>query len=174
MWSYPPANLVKKMVGNNRQVFAAEFDIEFRLSSYGPGLARDLYVNLHVLPPKGGSTALAMPVDTNNWSARHSLGRFTNLVSNEPFKLAPMAIVNPITLRFNLVPPFESALTYQITYGHGSSPITKLDSRVEPNILQTAYDAFMGAGEERRKAASYEFIVAVMNIKDPGNAKPNT
>ena len=169
MWSYPPAHLVKKVVvKNDRTVLAAEFDLEFRLSSYGPGLARDLYVNLQILPPGPDSTALVMPVDTNNWSGRHSLGRFTNLVSNESFKLAPMAIVNPVTLRFSLVPPFESALIYEISYGHGGSPITKIEGRVKPEVLQAAYDVLAAASDQEKKEAGHQFIVTVMNIKDPG------
>ena len=156
------------MVGDNKRVLAAGFDLEFRLGSHGPGLAHDLYVNLQILPPRPNSTAAVMPVDTDNWSGRHSLGRITNLVSNESFKLAPLAIVNPITLRFSLVPPFESPLIYQIGYGHSGSPITKIEGIVKPEILQAVYDALVAAkGDEEKKDAGYQFIVTVMDIKDP-------
>jgi len=77
----------------------------------------------------------------------------------------PAAIVNPITLHFRFVPPFESDFIYEITFGHHASPVTKLEVRVKPDILQKAYNAFE---ESDDREAGFQFITTVMDIKDPG------
>jgi hypothetical protein len=52
MWSFSPA----KVVAKSSAQMAVEFAIGFMLGSHGPGVARDLYVNLRISSPEGPST----------------------------------------------------------------------------------------------------------------------
>jgi hypothetical protein len=170
MWSYPPARLVD----NGQGYPAIECDVDFRLGSHGPSLARGLYVNLQILPPKDLSSAAFIPVDPTNWSYRHSLGRMTNLVANDSFKLAPMATVSPVTLKLKFIPPFNSDFIYELTFGHESSPISKMDGRLTPIELQNAYETFVSASQSSRVSAGHEFVETVMRMKDKSQRKPES
>jgi hypothetical protein len=166
MWSIPPARLVEKP----GKRWAAEFDLGFMLGSHGPGVARDLYVNVQLIPSRGGSTAAIAIPDKVNWSGHHAFGRITNIVSNDSFKLAPEAFVQPIIFELSFRPPFESDLFYEITFGHQASPVTKVTARVKPVVLTQAHETLLKAGDSDEKTGR-EFVETVMDLKDTENRR---
>jgi hypothetical protein len=166
MWSIAPAHLVE----TTGKQWAAEFDLGFMLGSHGPGVARDLYVNVQVIPPRGGSTAAIVIQDKLNWSGHHAFGRITNIVSNDNFKLAPQAFVQPIIFKLSFVPPFDSDLFYDITFGHQTSAVTKVSARVKPEVLTEAHQVFLKAGDSHEKTGR-EFVETVMDLKDTENRR---
>ena len=161
MWSIPPARLVEKP----GKRWAAEFDLGFMLGSHGPGVARDLYVNVQLIPSRGGSTAAIAIPNKVNWSGHHAFERITNIVSNDSFKLAPEAFVQPIIFKLSFMPPFESDLVYEITFGHQTSPVTKVNTRVKPEVLTQAHEALLKTGDSDEKTRR-AFVETVMDLKD--------
>jgi hypothetical protein len=124
MWSFSPA----KVVAKSSAQMAVEFAIGFMLGSHGPGVARDLYVNLRISSPEGPSTAAVSISDQTNWTGHCAFRAVWNLVSRDSFKLAPEAMVQPIVLYLSFAPPFESEFWYKITFGHHSSPVRKVEA----------------------------------------------
>jgi len=161
MLSYAPAHLIEKP----GKRWAAEFDLGFMLGSHGPGVARDLYVNVQLMPPTGGSTAAVVIRDKINWSGHHAFGRITNIISNDAFKLAPEAFVQPIVLKFSFVPPFETDMFYEFTFGHRGSPVRKLNARIKPDVLTWAHETLLKNGDSNKDAGS-ESVQTVLDIKD--------
>jgi hypothetical protein len=117
-----------KVVAKSSAQMAAEFAIGFMLGSHGPGVARDLYVNLRISSPEGPSTAAVSISDQTNWTGHCAFRAVWNLVSRDSFKLAPEAMVQPIVLYLSFAPPFESEFWYKITFGHHSSPVRKVEA----------------------------------------------
>ena len=115
MWTFPPAKVVWMLTG----LVSVECSIGFMLGSYGPGLARDLYVNLQIFPPRGASHCVVSISDQINWTGQNAFGVMWNLVSIDAFKLAPQSMTQPIVLHLSFAPPFESDFRYEITFGHG-------------------------------------------------------
>jgi hypothetical protein len=160
MWSLPPETLVQRPDG----VVAIEFALGFQLSSYGPGVARDLYVNVMILPPKGGTKATFSHPDTENWTASVAFGITMNLMSKDSLKLPPWGLLQPVILQFSFAPPFTSDFRYEITFGHQASPVRKIEAKVTPATLQRTYDAFIstaGINDGSRK-----FINEVMAFEE--------
>jgi hypothetical protein len=166
MWTIQPAKVVQQLTG----LVAVECSIGFMLGSHGPGLARDLYVNLKIFPPKGASQGAVSISDQTNWTGQHAFGVMWNLVSIDAFKLAPQSMTRPIVLQLSFAPPCESDFWYEITFGHQGSPVRKVEARVIPEVLQEAYEACKdsGEGDEIRR----EFIDIVMDIKETEERGP--
>ena len=146
-----------------RTVVAAKFDLGFMLGSHGPGMARDLYVNVKMLPPTGGSVfALSIP-DQRNWTGHHAFGVLTNIVSVDGFKLAPGAQVQPLIFKASVIPNFERGLRYEISFGHGDTPMHKVEADVSVADLKDAWGKFVSNPTDTDVAR--QFVEDVMGLK---------
>jgi hypothetical protein len=95
---------------------AIEFSVGFQLSSYGPGVVRDMYVSLITGPRYGKYFKRYEFMDTQNWSGHHGYGSLLSLVSKPDYRLAPATIIDPLRILFSLEPPFTEPLTSEISY----------------------------------------------------------
>jgi hypothetical protein len=130
MWSTGPAKLVQGL----RSLHAIEFEVGLMLSSWGPGLARDLYVNLTLGLPGNKCTGGVKFPDTQNWKGYQSCGIIYNLISTHDFRLSPHMIAHPLNIFFHLEEPFTKDLYYKIVFGCSESPVRKVEARVSGNI----------------------------------------
>jgi len=137
---------------------AITFTAGFLLSTHGPGLVRDLFVTAELAAPGGASELKYGFKDAQNWTGSRALGYRFSIVSNDAFKLAPGAIIEPVFLSFRLQPPFQSALHLIISYGHRDSPTTLTEVLIAPGELQTKYDLYFA---DRTTEAEMEFMTAV-------------
>jgi hypothetical protein len=136
MWTLSPATAA---VGD-----VVKFQLGFVLGSHGPGMARDLYVNIKTFRPKG-RTEIAIQPDSTNWTGHNAYGVLTNLVSKDSFKLSPGSLIQPFVFAVRAIPPFESEFSYEITFGHGASQMRRIETRVSPEKLVAAHQAFATA-----------------------------
>lgn len=132
MWSAPPAELR----GNN----VAYFRIGLLLTNRSSAIARDVYLSVTIMPPRGSSQIAFEFPDLQNWSANQAFGCITQVLAKETFRLAPHVVVQPVTLSFWLVPPFPEQLYMKITTGCAGSPIKEFTHRLSPEELRAAYD----------------------------------
>lgn len=139
MWDVPKAKITLDRMSQS----AIEFSIGLTLSSWGPGIAKDLYVNLTIVPPKGPSSSSVSFPDPNNWKAYQSYGVIFNLISMPEYRLAPNMIAHPINLKFHFEEPFLSDFNYKITYGHANSPISIIETRVSPKEMKQFVEEFI-------------------------------
>jgi hypothetical protein len=133
------------------------------LQSKGPGILRDLYVNLMMTGP-GDRTDIELDPDTNNWIVQRAFGVMFNLVSKETFRLAPFSLAQPLVLKVTLAPPFEKDLKYTFTFGHGTSPVRRLRVAVPVEHLRQAYEQFVG--EPDAEGAGHAFVRAAMGLQE--------
>lgn len=161
-WNISPEKRVLVSGGSR-----AKFKLGFVLASFGPGIARDLYVNVQIHPPKGHTEIAVALDDPNNWTGRNMYGGIlTNLVSSDSFKLAPGGRVQVLSFLVETRPPFESDLFYEISFGHGSSPMRMFQARITPIELSEAYEAF--TVEPANPEVGRKLVEQVMRL-DAGN-----
>lgn len=134
---------------------AVSFDAGFLLSTNGPGLVRDIFVTAELGSPGGKSLLKYGFKDTENWSGSQALGYRFSIVSNDGFKLAPGAIIQPFFLTYRLQPPFGQPIQVIFSYGHRDSSTTKVEHLVSPADLQAAYDAYF---DDKTPAAEHDFM----------------
>jgi len=147
-----------------------EFAIGFTLRSHGPGFAKDLYVSAKVAAskPEGPSNVCITLSDQHNWIEQYPKGAFKNLVSKDSFKLAPGALTQPLMLEYTLIPPFLSELSYEITFGHATSPVRMIEGKADKETLQQAFDELLKDIKDidKKEKAKINFVKKVMALKD--------
>ena len=139
MWSVPKA----KIVPGRKSKIAIEFSLGLTLSSWGPGIAKDLYVNLTLTTPKGLSQGSVSFPDQQNWRGHQSYGVVFSIISIPEFRLSPNMIAHPLVINLHFEEPFESEFYYKISYGHSSSPISIIETRVSPEEIKQYFDEFI-------------------------------
>jgi hypothetical protein len=157
-WDLAPARLAKTRAG-------VEFVLGFRLGSWGPGLARDLYVNVQMRPPGGPSEFAVGPAD-NDWKSRQHFGVIADFVSVDGFKLAPLGQVLVFRWLARIEPPFESGLEYEISFGHAASPVRQVIWKLSAEELQGAFDRFVSSRQDAENGR--QFVKDVMGLERPG------
>jgi hypothetical protein len=161
MWSSPPAQL--------SATGTATFDVGLLVTNRSPAIARDVYVIVMIFPPGGNSRISASFPDLLNWSANQAFGVITQVMAKDNYKLAPNVIASPMTLSFELVPPFEQALSLRITTGCSGSYIKEFRHRLEPEQLRELYGQ-LGANRENEETRR-EFVKAIIGARpDAGGA----
>ena len=159
MWSSSPAKLVH--VPPDQQ--GIEFNFGIQLGSHGPGLARDLYLNLDFEKPKGNTQVWVTP-DKTNWTGNFAFGRMTQLVSLDSFRLAPQSFTEPITLKIVFVPPFEGNLSYKIVFGCEGSPTRKVEATVSKGTIQEAYERSLKNFQRDEEMSQSQFMTDFLGI----------
>jgi Putative DNA-binding domain len=158
LWAVHPAT----MLSGTQSRFAIDFDLGLNLATYGPGLARDIYVNLRLSPPKGGSSGGVRISDQANWRGYQSFGFIYSFISNTDFRLSSGMVAHPLTMTLNLQEPFESDMYYQITFGHAESSVYIIESRTSPEALEKALRKFIYARD--RYEGSKQVISEIMGL----------
>lgn len=120
-----------------------KFDVNFQLMTGGPGVVRDLYLSIRLPAIYGGVGVGIKFLDPQNWTGHNAYKQIIGLVSKDGFKLAPGAVIAPITLVFTLAPPFLGPLSFEFKYGHAESPVNVVEAALEPAALQAAYDVIV-------------------------------
>jgi hypothetical protein len=160
MWAIQPVEIVH----GKQSEFAFEIKLGLNLSSWGPGLARDIYVNLTLLTPKGLSSAAITLPDKQNWRGYRSYGILFNLISTPEFKLAPEMLAHPLVINLHLEEPFEKDLYCKIIFGCSESAPKKIESRTSPKEIQEAIKEFLDNRED--PDANKQFIKKVFKIEE--------
>lgn len=87
------------------------------LSSTGRAIARDIYVNVFAYPPGPNCQVKLLDVDIMRWDRQDVGGNFWNLISREPVRVAPGAIIQVGALSVEVHPPFNRPLSLELSYG---------------------------------------------------------
>ncbi len=130
----------------NYKTNSVKFTIRFTLRSHGPGFAKDLYVTAKAAAskPEGPSNVGITLSDQYNWIEQYPKeASFKSLVSKDSFKLAPGAFTQPLMLEYTLIPPFLSDLSYEITFGHATSPVRMIEGKADKETLHQAFDELL-------------------------------
>jgi hypothetical protein len=135
------------------------------LTTHGPGLARDIFLNAVLQVPEGPSEMSFTTPDATIWDGRVFLGNTISLVSKDSFKLSPRAIIPTITLQVKFAPPFESDLWYVLYYGHHASPTTKLESRISADELTRLFEELRAAPGSVKDDDVYRRALGVLETK---------
>ena len=120
-----------RLAGDN----SVQIITHLKLHNLGLGIARDLYINLETWSP-GRNSRVNGHVSSNQWIQETIMNVSLSAMSNESFRLGPQGVTAPMSLTFYLAPPFERPLSFKISYGCSGSPVTVLESIVQPADLE--------------------------------------
>jgi hypothetical protein len=87
------------------------------LSSTGRAIARDLYINVFSYPPGPNSKIKLEDVDIMRWDRHDVSANFWNLISREPVRVAPGAMIQVGAITVEVVGPFTRPLSLDVSYG---------------------------------------------------------
>ena len=88
----------------------------------GPGIARDLFLNLFVNSIPGDNCTLEFQrAGSEDWTGNWLFNRNIALICPPGFRLPPEATVQPLVLNMGIAPPFSRDLEIQGMVGSGSS-----------------------------------------------------
>jgi hypothetical protein len=104
------------------------------LHNSGPGIARDVFLNLETWSP-GPNSRVSGHVDSNRWAQEQVAGISTSTVSHESFRLGPLGVTSPLSLTIQLAQPFRRPLVCKISYGCAGSPGTFIERSVPASEL---------------------------------------
>lgn len=159
MFGHPlPAHLSHEWVQNEVQLVPATgrttkviMGLGLLLKSHGPGISRDLFANVRIntYPSSSSRAVFEGPFDSH-WRAETIGGGEWSAVTADGFKLAPSAQTRaPLVLRLILEPTFVHALSCQLIYGHGTSPVNVSVARIEADVLEELFHRLDGANPNR-------------------------
>ncbi|MGD9853266.1 MAG: helix-turn-helix domain-containing protein [Nitrospirales bacterium] len=134
-WSLGPTK--KFPIGESGPGF--QLSLGVKLASWGPGIAKNLYLNVIYFPPRGGSVSSIYLNDPDNWTGIREGNVAGYFIANESLRLAPHAFVEPIFINIQFTPPFESDPYLKIIFGCEGSPTRKIENRVELDKFQATY-----------------------------------
>ena len=112
------------------------------LSSFGPGVVRDIFLNVYASPPGPGSTLAYEFPDPTRWSCHTFTGR-AYAVSVDGFKLAPEVMAMPIKIQVDLRPPFLDDWHMVLLLGHAESATSRFEVRVTAEVLASRVSGYI-------------------------------
>jgi len=131
----------------------------------GPGVASDLFMNIEVGAPAGGSSQIAIqPADQQNWSIVRSFGYHFSFMAKDNVRLPPEAQLSTATIQYQLEKPFTSNLEMKIMTGAAGSMPHRYSCDRPPSRLDELYAAIISSWphQELRDAASKRFSMNLM------------
>ena len=130
------------------------------LSSFGPGVVRDIFLNVYASPPGPGSTLAYEFPDPTRWSCHTFTGR-AYAVSVDGFKLAPEVMAMPIKIQVDLRPPFLDDWHMVLLLGHAESATSRFEVRVTAEVLASRVSGYIArAGRDYDKG----FVGSVLGL----------
>lgn len=152
-----------KVIGNNIQ-----FEIGFLIRNQGPGIARDLFINLWVFSVPGDNCTLNFQrPDATNWMGQWSFGRHISTISTPNFCLAPEAQVQPIITNISLAPPFSKKIKIDGICGSAGAPAYKFTIENTPKKVSALYEEFLKKhrNQDLTKEEGHKFVENVLRIQ---------
>lgn len=162
MWQVKTPQIVP-VVGDPEGV---AFQLGIMLASNGPGLARDLFMNVTLWCPDGPSHAEYGFPDSGNWDGSIIFGNRAQLVSKEHVRLAPTAMTTPVVISVTLKPPFKGLFGFELSYGHGRSPTSQIVRRIEAADLDAGFDRTV---RRRDDAGTLAFLQSLFGMDKAEN-----
>jgi hypothetical protein len=114
--------------------YQVHFVAALTIHNRGPGIARDVYLNYQLFPP-GAPSRIVTRQEVTDWTGQTVAGVVMAFMSPNNFRLAPGGLVVPVSMTFDLEPPFQSPLAFKLSYGCESSPRMSFEIKVEPADL---------------------------------------
>lgn len=125
--------------------------VGFCLVNGGPGIAKDVFLCLTVIPPSEEPRFVVDRTDMQNFTGTFSYGIHWSTISADNFKLPPDGKCQPLTLHYSLKPPFDRKLFVKLVFGAEGTPTQENIFEKTIDELKVIYDEamkFKGSTEE--------------------------
>lgn len=102
------------------------FDVGLMIRNEGPGIARDLFMNLLIKSVPGINCAASIsPTDHDSWTYQQSFGMHFSTISKEGVRIPPESHLQPFVMILEIAPPFTTKLEIDGICGCDQSPSYK-------------------------------------------------
>lgn len=150
----------------NKGGYSIRCEVGILLSTFGPGVVRDIFLNAYAAAP-GGQSAVNMEFpDPKRWACHTFVGRAYS-VSVDEFKLAPEVMAMPMKLHVTLTPPFASGWHLVLLYGHAESGTTRVEFRASADDLQDSVSSFRDG-----TLTGGAFVTKALGLSAPARVDP--
>jgi hypothetical protein len=143
-------------------------NINFGIQIYneGPGIARDLFINIIVISVPGENSKLWFEPAKEYWDGNFLFGRKLNLISKPDIRLAPEAHLQPVIMRLHLKPPFVNDLSVDGSLGCQDSPTFRFKFENSAQNIQAIYEETLRrALEEKLSTDDRNYLIQrILNI----------
>ena len=138
-------------------------EIGILLHNRGAGIARDIFLNGHLLSAPGEHCVLGFDVtDRQHWVGNFVFGFRMNLISTHEIRLAPDSELQPAILKLTLAPPFTRPLRVALHGGCEGGPPYRDELRADIPAVRAAYDTL----KNRANLQGTSSVVSKMLGKD--------
>jgi len=111
------------------------------ITNDGPGIARDLFLNVEVYSIPGENCVAWFDLkDRNNWAVYWALDFKLGAICNEGFRIAPRNFAEPIMLNTGFAPPFNKHFKANIMCGCEGAPVYTQELNVSPTDVERIYN----------------------------------
>jgi len=118
-----------------------EFEFGFSLRNLGPGIAKNIFINMSAYSfPIGNSSLEFIPGSSEQWNGSFALGIQFSLISKFEVRLPPEAFISPLSIKVILVPPFQRNININAICGCSDSPSTKFYLKNTKENIEKLYD----------------------------------
>jgi hypothetical protein len=122
------------------------------LRNEGPGLARELYLNLSAFPSTGATNVNVGHIGGANFlyeTVALKAGMVvSSAVAKDSYKLAPDFITPVFSIMLRLMPPIETALFLKLAYGAEVTHTKVREIQHTPSQLERLYDSALRDGPQ--------------------------
>ena len=148
------------------------FSVGFLLSSYGPGIARDLYVSGSLATPSRESTVSVEGVAEADWDA-YWIPRVRRLsVTSKPHVgLAPDAVRTVLSLKCVFKLPITGPWKWELSFGHGDSPVYRLQGGADADTLSQLFDEYSSSHTVR---TAHEWTTELFGVPPDDPRRPES
>ncbi len=141
------------------------FEVGLVVANAGPGIARDVFVNLSVSGDGGSSRVDVRYSSDQVWNRVTTFGGLHSLITREGIRLPPESLVHPMVIALALHPPFESALTIRGLIGASGSVPQHFELATSQENLSAVHGEFAGRIGRHEKEAAEAFARRLFGIE---------
>ena len=143
---------------------AVVFNVGLLIANAGPGIARDVYVNVSHSGPGGPSSVVVRYSENRVWTSVTTFGGLHSLITQEGIRLPPESYVNPLAIDCALRPPFESALTIRGLIGASGSVPQRFELVASQTNLTARHGEMVGTEGRHDKDVAVAFTSRLFGI----------
>lgn len=144
------------------------FDVGLMIRNEGPGIARDLFMNLLMksVPGINCDTSIA-PTAHDSWTYQQSFGMHFSTISKDGVRVPPESYVQPCVITLEIAPPFTTKLEIDGICGCDQSPSYKFRFVNDSVTIEKLFNDYIDKSEKGLLAEEdkQKIISDILNIE---------
>lgn len=145
-----------------------KFDVGLMIRNEGPGIARDLFMNLLIKSVPGINCDVSIaPTAPDSWTYQQSFIIHFSTISREGVRVPPESHVQPFVMTLEIAPPFTAKLEIDGICGCDQSPSYKFRFLNDGTNIEKLFNDYLGKSKKGllTEENKQEIISDILNIE---------